>query len=424
MKIIFIITFPPAYEYGNTVKPDHSWENSKGEIIGVWRQDWGHVFAKDVKRFFPEVEFEVWRPDYRADKEYMHVFKDQVIHRSFPAQMKKFRFGLKRTGFWTSRELVEKLDLYISEDQKSKDLLCHIPLDFSYLSHILLKKFKTRLPFLHTSHLNPQLLNPKIATINPLKYLHRLFIKKTLSGHLKLLSEIAVSKDRLEFFNTHTSANVYQFNSLNFDFNWTINKVTKLDARKKLGLDPEALILFSSSRLVPEKQLDKMILSLSEIQGLDFTCIISGKGEEKYEIFLKNLVKQVGLGDRVTFVGFLSDNLIDYCCAADFYITTSASESGPVSALKAMALEIPIISTDTGIAYNLLSENNAGVILDKNNYNSWPETIKGALQNKNVITVNSQILNQEYGVEKSISQLVYYYQKAIENFWKNNQQSN
>lgn len=422
MRIIYIITFPPAYEYGTTLKPDHSWVNSKGEIIGVWRQDWGHVFAKDVKRFYPEVEFEVWRPDYRAEKEYMHVFKDKVIHRSFPAQMKKFRFGLKRTEFWTSRELVDKLDLFISEDHKSKDLLCHIPLDFSYLSNILLKKFKTRLPFLHTSHLNPQLLNPNIATINPLKYLHRLLIRKTLSEHLRLLSEIAVSKDRLEFFNKHTSANVYQFNSLYFDLNWTINKVTKLEARKKLGLYPESLILFSSSRLVPEKQIDKMILSLSEIRDLDFTCIISGAGETKYEFYLKDLVNRSGLGKRVSFVGFLSDNLIDYYCASDFYITTSASESGPVSALKAMALDIPVISTDTGIAFHLLMEHNAGVILDKKNYKSWPGKIKETIQNKNVKTVDIKILNQEYGVERSISQLVFYYKKAIENFWMKSQQ--
>ena len=86
MKIIYIITFPPKYEYKDGPKPDFFWLNNKNQQIGIWRIDRGHVFAQDVKTFFPETEFEVWRPDYRAEKEYVHTFEDGVIHRSFPAQ--------------------------------------------------------------------------------------------------------------------------------------------------------------------------------------------------------------------------------------------------------------------------------------------------------------------------------------------------
>ena len=417
MKVIFIITFSPAYNYNNTIQPEHFWHNNKGEIVGIWRQDWGHIFAEDVKRFFPDVEFEVWRPDYRADKEYVHIFDDGVVHRSFPSGKVKFRIGLKPAYFETSDELMDKFGSTIHAHQNTKDLICHIPLDFSYLGCTLLKKFRNKIPFFHTSHLNPNLLNVNLKTLNPIKFLHRLFIKKTFDQYKNLLGDIAVSLDKMEFFKMHTKSKIYQLNSLNFDFEWTNSKITKKEAREKLNLNPEIFIIFSSSRLVPEKHLDKMIQCFVALRNHAFLCILSGSGELYYEKELKELVIRLGLHNHVSFVGFLSDNLIDYYCASDVFISTSISEGGPVSAIKAMALDIPVISTDTGIVYSILKESNAGIILDRNNPATWTKKIEKVILGEKIKTVDCKKLEEKYNVEGSILQLVSYYEKTIENFY-------
>lgn len=255
MKIIYIISFPPAYLYQESLPPDHSWINDKDEQIGIWRSDWGHIFAENVKRFFPKVDFEVWRPDYRVEKEYLYVFEDGVVHRSFPAQKVTFWRGLKPEKYYISKELILKLSQFIIIHKHTKDLVVHIPLDFSYLTHIILKKFNRLVPFLHTSHLNPELLNVDLKTANPLSYLHRFFIKLTYNKHKKMLKEIAVSKDRTDFFERYTNANIYHLDFLNFDFGWADNKTSKGYARRKLNLPTDKKIIFSSSRLVPEKQV-------------------------------------------------------------------------------------------------------------------------------------------------------------------------
>lgn len=416
IKIIYIISFCPKYEYDNSVKPDHTWRNNRNEEIAIWRIDWGHIFARDLKRFFPEIEFEVWRPDYRAEKEYVHVFEDGVVHRSFPAQKVKFRVGIKPTYFASSKELIEKFESLVEQQRENRNLVCHMPLDFSYLGHIMLIKFRKQVPFLHTSHLNPQLLNIDLKTANPLKFLHRLFLKRTNDKQKRMLGDIAVTLDRIEFFKTHTKSNVYQFNSLNFDFEWAKDKISKEEARKKLRLDPNIFILFSSSRLVPEKQLDRMIQSLAALKEHKFLCIISGSGELQYQGELKALVHTLNLDEHIAFVGYLSDELMDYYCASDVFITASVSEGGPVSAIKAMALDIPVITTNTGIVYSLLKEANAGVILDKNDTSEWSKQIEKVLLGEKIKIINSLKLEEDYELKKSIEQLVGYYYKAIENF--------
>jgi glycosyltransferase involved in cell wall biosynthesis len=418
MKVVFIIPFPPQYEYKNGREPDFYWLNQNYEKVCVWRTDWGHVFARDVKRFFPEIEYEVWRLDYRAQKEYVHRFEDGVIHRSFPAQIKYYRSGLKVKKSWTSNELIEKLEKEVQLNKHETNTVVHRSVDFNFFSNHILNRFFQRIPFLLTSHLNPNLLIPEISTIHPLKYLHRKLIKKQYKRHINLFENIAVSEDRLEFFKRNTRANVYPHNNLNFDFEWAKNKISKVTARRKLGLDQDVFIIFSSSRIVPEKQLDKMLKCLSEIKDRKFICIISGAGEIQYENYLKNMVQELCIDSKVFFVGFLSDTLIDYYCAADLFISTSGSESGPVSAIKAMALGNPLMSTDTGMAAYLLKQHNAGIILNKKDHSQWAKKIIDVIDRRQIDIIDPLVLEKKYGIENSTKQLVQYYQQAIKNFQK------
>ena len=422
MKIIYIISFPPAYHFNITKsKPDHFWFNTNKEVVGIWRQDHGHLFAKDVKRYHPEIDFEVWRPDYRAEKEYKHVFSDGVIHRSFPAQKAIFWKGLKPEIHFRSKQLFAKFDLLIKEHFESRDLICHIPLDFSYIGYKLLNRFGRKIPFFHTSHLNPHLLNVDFNTRNPIKYLHRLLIQKTHERFISCLGKIAVSKDRIDFIKGVVKKNVFLINSLNqFDFNWAKDKVSRNFARQQLNLPSDRKIFFSSSRLVSEKQIDKLLKAFSLLKNYNFLYIISGNGTSEYEQYLKDLSKRYDLDKKVIFKGYLNTNLIYYYCASDVFISSSISEGGPGSAIKALSLELPVITTNTGIVSFLLIEKNAGLVLEKTDPDSWASEIVKVLNGMVIRTIDSKELEMEYGLEQFIRQLVFYYSKTLECFYMNN----
>ncbi len=416
MKVIYIITFTPKYDYQFSLKLDHTWLNDKGEEIWVWRGDWGHVFAFNVKKLFPEIDFEVWNLDYRAEKEYAHTFEDGVVHRTFPAEKEHHRFGLKYRDSASSTAMLSKLEQLVEQHKESKDLICHLPLDYAYLGHQILKRFHKKLPFLHTSHLNPELLNVSLNTWSPFKLVHRFFLKMEMDDHKRLLGDIAVTSDRIDFFNRHTHSTVKLLNTLYFDFRWANNALSREEARKKLSLDPGVFIFFTSSRLVPEKQMDKLIHSLATLKDNNFLCLVSGSGEKEYEEELKALVNNLGLQQHIRFTGFLNAELKDYYCASNVFITPSASEGGPVSAIKAMALGIPVISTDTGIVASLLKQHKAGMILDKSDSSQWAKEIGNVLSGETLKIIEPVSLANEYDLENSFRQLSIYYAEAIQRF--------
>lgn len=418
IKVIYIISFPPEYDYFSNPIPDHIWVNELNQQLFVWRIDWGHVFAKNVKKYFPEIEYEVWRPDYRARKEYIHQFEDGVIHRSFPAQQKHYRFGLKKSLNWTSNELLYKLQEEIQEIKiSSKHILLHLPVDFSFITHTILKKYIDKIPFLHTSHLEPKLLVPSINTYNPIRYLHRLGIKKLYKKHLNLIKEIAVTSDRVEFFKNNTNANVYEYEFLNFDLDWAKNKINKTKARIKLNISINKFVLFASSRIVKEKQIDLLLYSLFKLKDLDFVCIISGTGEEEYIYKLKQLVDKYQLNNHVKFIGYITDSLLDYYCASDVFISTSISEGGPVSTLKAIALGIPVITTKTGLAASILNEKNAGLIL-QSDFEKWHNQIREIIKGKKIEIIDVSYWEEKYNTKNTTNKLVECYKKAASNFYK------
>jgi len=419
MKIIYIITFPPAYHIKNAdIKPDHYWTSQMNEMIGVWRRDRGHAFARDVKRLYPEIDYEVWRPDYRAKKELVHRFEDGVVHRTFPARKRVSFFGLKPIRICYSRSLILKLEESARQAQDTRDVVIHLPVDYSHFGYLILKRFHGRLPFLHTSHLAPEALSVDLKTKNIFKYLHRRFIQRRKNRHKKMLGEIAVAKDRIEYFKKETGSPVHLINSLNqFDFEWAKNKPSREEARKRLSLPASRFILFSSSRLIPEKQVDRLLHVLASLKHHDYLYIISGNGTLEYEEYLKKMSTELELSDKVVYSGYLDDQLLDHYCAADAFIYTSWNEGGPGAGVKALALEVPVIATNTGIVHYLLKEKKAGLILEKDRPETWAGRIEEVMNGLKIQVIDSQQLEKEYGLKQFTRRLVDLYGITAKNFY-------
>ena len=88
---------PPAYEeYADKPRPEWNWNNSKGSWVGVWGYDWADLIGIYLTTYFPDIKYEVWQPDYRADKIYSAEISQGVVHKQFPTFEKAYFFGLKR----------------------------------------------------------------------------------------------------------------------------------------------------------------------------------------------------------------------------------------------------------------------------------------------------------------------------------------
>ena len=135
---------------------------------------------------------------------------------------------------------------------------------------------------------------------------------------------------------------------IDFDFWRPIRK--KSAVRRRLGLNDRPNIFISSARLVDAKQVDKVIGVLNELdKAYDFLYIVTGHGDQAYERYLKKLGAGLLRKGKLKFTGYVREQeLFDYYSIADLFIMSSLSEAGPTATIQAMAMGVPILTTQTG----------------------------------------------------------------------------
>jgi len=115
--------------------------------------------------------------------------------------------------------------------------------------------------------------------------------------------------------------------------------------RASLGIPPGATVIGAVGRLNGEKDYPNLLgaakLLLQRRDDLYF--VVAGKGELEQE--LRDLSVQLGVADRVKFIGHFHD-VRKVFELMDLYVLSSTREGLPNTVLEAMAMGIPIVSTD------------------------------------------------------------------------------
>lgn len=118
--------------------------------------------------------------------------------------------------------------------------------------------------------------------------------------------------------------------------------------RRKYAYDNEKLVM-SVGRMVPEKGFqvlcDSAVKVLQNYGNVRF--VIAGKGGMLEE--LRNRARRLGVSDRVSFAGFVSDeDLIKLQIVSDVAVFPSIYEPFGITAIEGMAAGTPIVVSDTG----------------------------------------------------------------------------
>ena len=129
--------------------------------------------------------------------------------------------------------------------------------------------------------------------------------------------------------------------------------------------------LITVGRLAPFKNIDKIILSLIELQSINsniYKLIIVGDGPQRKN--LEKLVSENKLKELVTFTGQLKKNELNkYYLKSDIYIQASGYEGLPHTLLEAISHNLSIISTPIGGTNEILENNTNGWTIDLVNGN-------------------------------------------------------
>ena len=129
--------------------------------------------------------------------------------------------------------------------------------------------------------------------------------------------------------------------------------------------------LITVGRLAPFKNIDKIILSLIELQSINsniYKLIIVGDGPQRKN--LEKLVIEKKLKELVTFTGQLKKNELNkYYLKSDIYIQASGYEGLPHTLLEAISHNLSIVSTPIGGTNEILENNTNGWTIDLVNGN-------------------------------------------------------
>jgi D-inositol-3-phosphate glycosyltransferase len=129
---------------------------------------------------------------------------------------------------------------------------------------------------------------------------------------------------------------------------------SQVEARAALGLPPGPLVLYAG-RIAPVKGLDTLLDAMARLREggrAPQLLIVGGDADDPldgHEAELRRRAEQLGLGDRVRFIGARPQPALrTYYVAADVTVLPSYYESFGMVALEAMACASPVIASRVG----------------------------------------------------------------------------
>ncbi|MGM0123843.1 glycosyl transferase, group 1 family protein [Enterococcus sp. AZ194] len=137
------------------------------------------------------------------------------------------------------------------------------------------------------------------------------------------------------------------------------------EVREQLGIQEDQLMILSLSRLSYEKNIQAIIQGFPEVVTSlpNARLVIVGKGP--YMEVLQEMTHDLGISDKVQFVGEVpNDEVALYYKAADYFVSTSTSETQGLTYTEAMAAGTPLVVEGNAYLNNLISHPSLGETFD------------------------------------------------------------
>ncbi|MEM7813758.1 MAG: glycosyltransferase [Candidatus Aenigmatarchaeota archaeon] len=168
-------------------------------------------------------------------------------------------------------------------------------------------------------------------------------------------------------------------------------------------------LLLHVGRVTREKNIEAIIDAVLELP--DVTLAVASDGPHRRS--LQAHAKRAGLGERVRFLGYLSqDELAAAYAAADLFVCASKSETQGIVLLEAAAAGLPIVALDAPAVSDFIRENRAGRIAKEERF---AQAIAAALDDRQLRRRSrgrAKAIAKKYSIERCAHKLVRLYNKV------------
>jgi glycosyltransferase involved in cell wall biosynthesis len=145
-------------------------------------------------------------------------------------------------------------------------------------------------------------------------------------------------------------------------------------APETVGAEAAAPAIASVGRLSPEKGQATLLRAMPALLGVspDARVLLCGEGPEQDA--LRKLASELGISDRVEFLGFVPD-VRPVLAAANVFVMPSLTEGLGVAALEAMAMAKPVVASAVGGLPESIADGESGLLVPAGD----PEALSAAV---------------------------------------------
>ena len=149
--------------------------------------------------------------------------------------------------------------------------------------------------------------------------------------------------------------------------------VDKAAYKESIGVPKDCVLLLSIGEMIERKNHEVIVRAMAKVNSPSLYYAICGKGPLKD--YLMGLAQELGVGDRVKFLGFRKD-IPELCNTADISAFPSKIEGLGLAGIEAMAAGVPLVSSNVHGILDYVKDGETGYALKPNDVDGFAEAIK------------------------------------------------
>ena len=147
------------------------------------------------------------------------------------------------------------------------------------------------------------------------------------------------------------------------------------------GVHSPPRVVFAG-RFQPQKNLGFLLDALSDVKDLAWQCKLIGDGPEREQ--LERAVADLGLGDRVSFTGWVeAERAESELAESDLLVMPSRKEGLPVVAVQALAKGVAIAASDAGGLAEVVEHGHNGISCPVGDRSCYVDGLRVCLEDHN-----------------------------------------
>jgi 1,2-diacylglycerol 3-alpha-glucosyltransferase len=158
----------------------------------------------------------------------------------------------------------------------------------------------------------------------------------------------------------------------------------RYEVRRQLQISPDQKVLLYVGRVAPEKNLGMLLDMAAKVMAEDASVRLFLVGDGPARQACADRARLLGIGDRVTFAGFVPRSEVDlYYAAADLFVFSSITETQGLVVQEAMTYGLPAVAVTGGGASDSIVTGENGFVV-RNDVFEFAETVSRVLEDESL----------------------------------------